>query len=57
MLSFYDLVVVLCPAAADLAAVLITKTFHGRAVFQDILTEPVHDLLQILFERRSVQFF
>ena len=56
MLGFHDVTVVLCPAAADFAAVFIAKTLHSEAAFQHTLPQRVHDLLQLRFERGAVQF-
>ena len=56
MLRFHNVTVVLCPAAADFAAVFIAKTLHSEAVFQHTLPQRVHDLLQLRLERGAVQF-
>ncbi len=56
MLGFHDVAVVLCPAAADFPAVFIAETLHSEAAFQHTLPQRVHDLLQLRFERRAVQF-
>ena len=55
MLSFHDVTVVLCPAAADFPAVFIAETLHSEAAFQHTLPQRVHDLLQLRFEHRAVQ--
>ena len=56
MLRFHDVTVVLCPAAADFATAGITETLHSEAAFQHTLPQRVHDLLQLRFEHRAVQF-
>jgi len=56
MLRFHNVTVVLCPAAADFPAVFIAETLHREAVFQHTLPQRVHDLLQLRFEHRAVQF-
>ena len=56
MLRFHNVTVVLCPAAADFPAVFIAETLHREAVFQHTLPQCVHDLLQLRFEHRAVQF-
>ena len=55
MLRFHDVAVVLYIAAVDFPAVFIAKTLHSEAVFQHILAQRVHDLLQLRFEHRAVQ--
>ena len=55
MLGFHDVAVVLYIAAADFPAVFIAETLHSEAVFQNILAQRVHDLLQLRLERRAVQ--
>ena len=56
MLGFHDVAVVLYIAAADFPAVFIAETLHSEAVFQNILAQRVHDLLQLRLERGAVQF-
>ena len=55
MLGFHDVAVVLCPAAADLSAVVIAEALHGKAAFQDVLPHRVNDFLKLGLERRAVQ--
>ena len=56
MLGFHDVAVVLYIATSDFPTVFITETLHGKAVFQHTLPQRVHDLLQLRFEHRAVQF-
>ena len=56
MLRFHDVAVVLYIAAVDFPAVVIAKTLHREATFQHTLPQRVHDLLQLRFEHRAVQF-
>ena len=57
MLSLHDEAVVLCPAAADLAAVFIAEALHREKVLQHIFTELVYDLPRLCLECGAVQFF
>lgn len=57
ILCFYDITVVLHPAAIDLPSMTIAEALHGEAVFQDTLPELIYHLLKLGLECGTVPFF
>ena len=52
MLRFYDVAIILRPAARYFAAVFVAKVPHGGKVFQNRFPQRVNDLLEFCFELR-----
>ena len=55
MLRFYDVAIILRPAARYFAAVFMAKAPHKGKVFQNRFPQLVHDLLEFRFELRRVK--
>ena len=56
MLRFYDVAIILRPAAGNIAADFVAKMPHRRKVFQNRFPQFIHDKLEIYFEFQRIQF-